>query len=73
MNIFTVVVDIEAKRLKSYYAKPLLKLKVQSLCGHTLSIPLSNFQRFFSHSGLNGRFRISADHAGKIVNIEKLS
>lgn len=73
MKVFTVVLDIDAKKLEKYYTKPQLKLQARSLCGHTLSVPVASFQRFFSHTGLNGRFVISADSTGKVVNIEKVS
>ena len=63
---------LNSKTLEQYYLKPYLRLQVMSSCGRRLSIPVSNFQKFFEHEGLNGYFEVSVSDQGKICQVCKL-
>lgn len=71
MKQFKVRLDINAEKLKAYYRRPKINLKAQTVCGFSLSIPLSNFQKFFTHEGLIGQFIITADHHGKVLDVSR--
>ncbi len=71
MRKFKVHLDIKADRLKAYYLKPQINLKAQTICGYSLSIPLSSFQKFFTHQGLHGYFVITASKAGKVIDVSR--
>ena len=65
-------IQLDAKKVKSYYLKPFLRLRTQSICGAVLSIPMKNFQQYFHHDGLSGFFEAQVNEQGKIINIHKV-
>lgn len=71
MHKFTVDLSVDPQTLQRYYRQPNLRLEAETVCGYRLSIPLSNFQKFFSHQGLSGRFIVSANKEGKVVGVDR--
>jgi hypothetical protein len=41
--------------------------------GRRVRFPASALQRFVTHSGISGRFRIGFDDKGKLVGVERVS
>lgn len=66
-------VQIDPKTLEQYYRRPNLRLQVVSYCGQSLSIPVSNFQKYFGHIGLVGHFEVSVTPEGKIHHVVQLN
>jgi hypothetical protein len=57
--------------LKRYRAAGAVVI-VRALDGRRLQFPAGALQRFVSHSGVSGRFRITFDNGGKLVGLERL-
>ena len=64
--------DISAEKLQSYYSGSAKFVHVQAEDGRSLQFPISELQKFVSHSGVQGRFEILFDDQYKLVSLKRI-
>jgi hypothetical protein len=70
----TVLIDIfiSADEYIKQYQFSGAVVSTRSRDGRSVQFPANILQRFISHTGINGSFRIQFDDSGKFIQIEKL-
>ncbi len=70
----TVIVDIfiSADEFVKQYQFSGAVVATYSRDGRSVQFPANILQRFISHTGIDGSFRIQFDDSGKFIQIEKI-
>ena len=64
--------NISAEKLQSYYSGSAKFVHVLAEDGRSLQFPVSQLQKFISHSGVQGRFEIVFDDEYKLVSLKRI-
>lgn len=72
MPFIDVDLLISAGDYEMRYRTPGVTIHARSVDGRTVRFPASVLQRFLTHAGIVGRFRLHFDGAGRLDRIERL-
>lgn len=72
MQKMRFTVDISAEQIQSYYQGSAKFVRVQSDDGRTLKFPVSELQKFVSHTGVQGQFEIQFNDQFKLVSLNRI-
>ena len=67
----TFSISLSYDEAKVFYTGSKTRIQVTAFDGKTINLPRSVLQPYFSGSGVQGRFAITYDSAGKLVSIER--
>jgi len=68
-----VVIRIDAQQWLAYYRQPNTRVQARALDGRLVELQANKLQRFVSHSGVSGTFRLSLDGQNKLLDIQKIT
>ena len=68
-----IALQIGADEFATRYRVPNAVVVATAADGRRVRFPASALQRFISHSGVAGRFRIHFDDSGKLQRVERLA
>jgi hypothetical protein len=63
---------ITPEQYLTYYQGAAKNVSVQTEDGKRLQFPANALQKFVTHEGIKGRFRIRFDQNNKLIGVEKL-
>ncbi|RXJ74391.1 hypothetical protein CS022_04390 [Veronia nyctiphanis] len=69
--LFTV--RISYAEYMQYYSGAASTVIVKTDAGHTLQLPAEKFRPFLTHSGIRGRFRLTADENKRFKQLELIN
>lgn len=72
-NSVVIALHIDAQEYLKRYRLANTVVSLVSEDGRSVRFPASILQRFVTHDGVQGRFRIAFDGQGKFQHIERLS
>ncbi len=61
------------QQILAYYSGQVKYVLVWADSGEKIQLEAHNFRRFFSHSGLSGRFELATTDQGKFVSLTKIN
>ncbi|ETX09766.1 topoisomerase II [Marinomonas ushuaiensis DSM 15871] len=65
-------VALPAFKYEAMYAGSAKNLVASSLDGRKVQLPLTAFQRFVTHQGINGVFEVEFDDMNKLIGVTQL-
>lgn len=68
-----VVILIDAQQWQAYYRQPNTRVQARATDGRLVELQASKLQRFVSHAGVSGTFRLTLDKHNKLLNIQQLT
>lgn len=72
MRSIIVDITITADQYLTQYKIPSAVVVTRSRCGRSVKFPANILQKFVTHSGINGSFKINFSADGKMQSVEKL-
>lgn len=72
--MFSIELEIRITR-QDYllrYRAPAAQVLARSRDGRSVRLPASALQRFVTHDGIDGCFRIEFDGAGRLISVERV-
>lgn len=72
MKQYVFGVNISYHTLTTHYSGAASVIQVVTDTGLRLQLPAIRFRPFFTHTGLQGRFRLRTDDNNAFINLEKL-
>lgn len=73
MNYATFSIRLTSDQVLKYYKGLRQTVRVQTDSGVNMSIPYDILLKYVTHGGISGRFQISYDDNGKLIDLVKLS
>ena len=69
---FTFALSIDAERVRNImYSSPVKRLSVMTREGLRLELPVAHFQKFVTHEGIQGEFRLELE-GSSFVSLERI-
>lgn len=68
-----VVIRIDAKQWLAYYRQPGTRVQARALDGRLVELQATKLQRFVSHAGISGTFRLTLDSQHKLLDIQRIA
>ena len=72
-NSITFNLDISSEEFLHYYKGVIQNVIVTTNENRTIQFPATFIQKFLSHDGVRGRFRLIYDQNHKLVSIDRVS
>lgn len=72
MNELIFNLHITPEQYQAYYQGSARTISVKTETGHSLKFPANAVQKFITHEGVHGRFKITFDENNKLVSVSRL-
>ena len=72
-NIFYIQLDISSTDFQNYYANNVNNVIAISNDGRKIQFPANILQKFVSHSGIQGQFKLTVDSHSKFQSMIKIT
>lgn len=71
-HTIVVTIRLDTQQWLAYYRQPNARVQARAHDGRLIELPASLLQRFVSHAGVSGTFRLSLDAQHKLLDITKI-
>jgi hypothetical protein len=72
MSVIDIQIHIPAVEYRKHYRAPGATVLARATDGRSVSLPAGVLQRFVTHDGVHGLFRVEIDAAGRLRSIVRL-
>lgn len=72
MTEMTFVLHITPEQYQAYYQGAAKNIVVKTEDGRNLQFPANAMQKFITHDGIHGRFKIAFDKNNKLLGVSRL-
>jgi hypothetical protein len=72
-RVYRFSVLLTEQQCLGYYSGQIKYVLVWADSGEKIQLEAQNFRRFFTHSGLSGRFELTTNDQGKLINLRKIN
>ena len=71
-NVFYIQLDISTTEFQNYYANNVKYVIARSTDGRKIQFPANILQKFVSHAGIQGLFKLTVDSQSKFQSMIKV-
>lgn len=72
-RVYRFSVFLTEQQCLGYYQGQIKYVLVWADSGEKIQLEAHNFRRYFTHSGLSGRFELTTNQQGKFVSLKKIN